>query len=128
MSARGSRFTDHTGREYLDFASQLVDVTIGHQHPELVEARSQAAAMIAVEGPDHVVAIVLEPLVPFDATGADAAPMGEVVAACTAAGLWPMFAGNRVHVVPPCTTTADEVREGLAILDDALASADAPTA
>lgn len=69
-----------------------------------------------------------EPLVPFNATGEAAAPMGEVAAACKQAGLWPMVAGNRVHVVPPCTTTPDEVREGLAILDEALSVADARTA
>lgn len=31
---------------------------------------------------------------------------------------------HRTHVVPPCVTTAEEVREGLAILDDALGVAD----
>jgi taurine--2-oxoglutarate transaminase len=31
-------------------------------------------------------------------------------------------------VVPPCTTTPDEVREGLAVLDDALSVADEFTA
>jgi len=29
-----------------------------------------------------------------------------------------------VHVVPPCTTTVDEMQEGLAILDEALTVAD----
>jgi taurine--2-oxoglutarate transaminase len=61
-----------------------------------------------------------EPLVPFNASGADAAPMGEFAAACKSRGLWPMVAGNRTHVVPPCTTSADEIREGIAILDEAL--------
>ena len=32
---------------------------------------------------------------------------------------------NRTHVVPPCTISADELREGLAILDEALTVADA---
>jgi taurine---2-oxoglutarate transaminase len=31
---------------------------------------------------------------------------------------------NRTHVVPPCTSTEQEVREGLAILDEALDVAD----
>lgn len=65
-----------------------------------------------------------EPLVPFNASGADAAPMNAVVAACKERGLWPFAHFNRVHVVPPCTTTADELREGLAILDEALTVAD----
>jgi taurine--2-oxoglutarate transaminase len=31
---------------------------------------------------------------------------------------------NRLHVVPPCNTSADQVEEGLAILDDVLTVAD----
>jgi len=65
-----------------------------------------------------------EPLVPFNAAGEAAAPMGELMAACKSRGLWPFTHFNRTHVVPPCTTTADEVREGLAILDEALEVAD----
>jgi taurine--2-oxoglutarate transaminase len=65
-----------------------------------------------------------EPLVPYNATGPDAAPMQELAAACKAGGLWPFTHFNRTHVVPPCTITADEVRHGLAVLDGALAVAD----
>jgi taurine--2-oxoglutarate transaminase len=65
-----------------------------------------------------------EPLVPFNAAGGEAAPMGEFAAACRSAGLWPFTHFNRTHVVPPCTTSADEVREGIAILDQALDVAD----
>jgi taurine--2-oxoglutarate transaminase len=65
-----------------------------------------------------------EPLVPFNAAGADATPMAEFAAACKQRGLWPFTHFNRTHVVPPCTTSADEVRAGLAILDEALEVAD----
>jgi taurine--2-oxoglutarate transaminase len=65
-----------------------------------------------------------EPLVPFNATGPDAKPMNDFAAACKERGLWPFTHFNRTHVVPPCTTTAEEVREGLAILDEALDVAD----
>ncbi len=65
-----------------------------------------------------------EPLVPFNASGADAAPMNEFAAACKQRGLWPFVHFNRTHVVPPCTTSAEEIREGMAILDDALTMAD----
>jgi taurine--2-oxoglutarate transaminase len=65
-----------------------------------------------------------EPLVPFNATGADAKAMNDFAAACKQRGLWPFTHFNRTHVVPPCTTTAAEVREGLAILDEALTVAD----
>ncbi len=65
-----------------------------------------------------------EPLVPFNAGGADAKPMVELANACKERGLWPFTHFNRLHVVPPCTTTADELREGLAVLDEALEVAD----
>ncbi|HEX5771635.1 MAG TPA: aspartate aminotransferase family protein, partial [Nocardioidaceae bacterium] len=65
-----------------------------------------------------------EPLVPYNAAGPDAAPMNEFAAACKERGLWPFTHFNRTHVVPPCTTTAEEVAEGIAILDDALTVAD----
>ena len=61
-----------------------------------------------------------EPLVPYNAAGSDAVPMGEFALACKALGLWPFVHFNRTHVVPPCTTTADELQEGLDILDEAL--------
>jgi taurine--2-oxoglutarate transaminase len=66
-----------------------------------------------------------EPLVPYNASGADNAPMAAFAAECKRRGLWPFVNMNRTHVVPPCTVSAAEAREGLAILDEALAVADA---
>lgn len=66
-----------------------------------------------------------EPLVPFNAQGSDAVPMVEFANACKVAGLWPFTHFNRTHVVPPCTASPDEAREGIAILDEALTVADA---
>ncbi|MDX6313179.1 MAG: taurine---2-oxoglutarate transaminase [Streptomyces sp.] len=68
-----------------------------------------------------------EPLVPYNAAGADNAPMAEFAAACKRGGLWPFVNMNRTHVVPPCTVTEAEVKEGLAALDEALSVADAHT-
>jgi taurine--2-oxoglutarate transaminase len=65
-----------------------------------------------------------EPLVPYNAAGEAAAPMNAFAAACKERGLWPMTHFNRTHVVPPCTITEADLREGLAILDDALEVAD----
>jgi taurine--2-oxoglutarate transaminase len=65
-----------------------------------------------------------EPLVPFNASGPDAGPMAEFAAACKQRGLYPFTHFNRTHVVPPCTSTPDEVLEGIAILDEALTVAD----
>ena len=65
------------------------------------------------------------PLVPYNATGADAAPMNELAAACKERGLWPFTHFNRLHVVPPINTPVDEVLQGIEILDEVLDLADA---
>lgn len=65
-----------------------------------------------------------QPYVPFNAAGADAKPMAEIVAFCKQQGLWPFTHFNRIHVVPPCTTSEADLRAGLAILDEALNIAD----
>ena len=67
------------------------------------------------------------PLVPYNASGPANAPMTEVVGACKQRGMLPFTNFNRLHVVPPCTISAAESKEGLAILDEALAVADAHT-
>lgn len=56
-----------------------------------------------------------EPLAPY---GGSSPAMGELVAACKARGLLPFTNFNRLHVVPPCTVTDSEAKDGLAILDD----------
>ena len=66
-----------------------------------------------------------EPLVPYAATGPANAPMVELGRALLQGGVLPLTAGNRLHVVPPCTITEAEVKDGLAVLDDALATTDA---
>ena len=66
-----------------------------------------------------------EPLVPFNAAGPAAAPMNEFAGACKQRGLWPFTHFNRTHVVPPLTISDDDLRAGLAILDEALEVADA---
>ena len=65
-----------------------------------------------------------EPLVPFNAAGADAKPMLELVAACKERNLWPFTHFNRMHVVPPCNTPVEDVKAGLAIIDEVLDLAD----
>ena len=61
-----------------------------------------------------------EPLVPYNAVGADAQPMAEVAAAMRGLGVWPFTHFNRVHFVPPCNVSEAEVSEGIAALDAAL--------
>src|SRR6185503_18008488 len=49
--ARGSRMWDDKGRSWLDFASQLVNVNIGHQHPKLVAAIHEQASRLCTIAP-----------------------------------------------------------------------------
>jgi taurine--2-oxoglutarate transaminase len=65
-----------------------------------------------------------EPLVPYNATGEANAPMAAFGAAARKHGLWPFIGMNRTHVVPPCTITEAEAKEGLTALDAALSVAD----
>ena len=94
---------------------------LGRRHPSVGEVRGLGVFWALELVRDRA---SREPLVPFNAAGADAGPMNEFAAACKERGLWPFTHFNRTHVVPPCTATPDEVREGLAILDEALSVAD----
>jgi taurine--2-oxoglutarate transaminase len=66
-----------------------------------------------------------EPLAPY---GASSPAMNEVIAACRAEKLLIFANFNRLHVVPPCNISAEDLRDGLARLDRALAVADRHTA
>jgi taurine--2-oxoglutarate transaminase len=62
-----------------------------------------------------------EPLAPY---GATSVAMNDIVAASRNEGLLIFTNYNRIHVVPPCTITAPEARDGLERLDRALSVAD----
>src|SRR3989442_6604998 len=49
--AEGRYFWDYDGKRYLDFASQLVNVNIGHQHPKIVAAIKEQADKLCTIGP-----------------------------------------------------------------------------
>ena len=49
--AEGCYFWDYEGKRYLDFASQLVNVSIGHQHPRVIEAIKEQAERLCTIGP-----------------------------------------------------------------------------
>lgn len=61
-----------------------------------------------------------EPLAPY---GSSSPAMNEIIAASRAEKLLIFTNFNRIHVVPPCTITDEEARDGLARLDRALAVA-----
>jgi taurine--2-oxoglutarate transaminase len=62
-----------------------------------------------------------EPLAPYGGTSPEIAA---VLAACKANGLAVFANFNRIHAVPPCNVSDDEVAEGLRALDAALTVAD----
>ncbi len=50
--------------------------------------------------------------------GGSSEAMDGVMAQCRARGLMPFINYNRLHVVPPCTVSEAEAKEGLAVLDE----------
>lgn len=69
-----------------------------------------------------------EPLVPFNPTPAQAAPMTHLVAAAKERGLLVFSHFNRIHVAPPLVTSEDDLLRGVGILDEVLGIADGHTA
>ena len=65
-----------------------------------------------------------EPLAPY---GGSSPAMNAAIAACKSGGLLPFANFNRIHAVPACNISDDEVAEGLRILDAALTVADEHT-
>jgi taurine--2-oxoglutarate transaminase len=49
--AEGRYFWDYDGKRYLDLASQLVNVSIGYQHPKVVAAIKEQAEKLCTIGP-----------------------------------------------------------------------------
>ncbi|NLA34825.1 MAG: aspartate aminotransferase family protein [Actinobacteria bacterium] len=100
--------------------------------PELEAMKQRHASIGEVRGLGVFWAIELvrnretrEMLVPYNAAGAAAKPMADVVAAIREQGVWCFAHFNRVHITPPCNTSPEDVRTGLAAIDKALEIADA---
>jgi taurine--2-oxoglutarate transaminase len=60
-----------------------------------------------------------EPLAPY---GASSAAMRAIAERATRNGLLLFQNMNRFHLTPPCTVTAEEAKEALAMFDDALSA------
>ncbi|MGN7860486.1 aspartate aminotransferase family protein [Microbacterium sp. 22303] len=110
-----------------DLGSRIVEPTLrswAEKHPSVGEVRGQGLfwAVELVRSKE-----TREPLVPFNAAGSDAAPMGAFVAAAKKGGVWPFVHFNRTHIAPPLVITEDELVRGLGVLDEALDVADSYT-
>ncbi|MEZ0339408.1 aspartate aminotransferase family protein [Mycobacterium sp. pV006] len=109
----------------VDNAARIGDEVLG---PGLRELATRHPSVGEVRGAGVFWAVELvadrqtrEPLAPY---GSSSAAMNSVIAECKRLGLLPFANYNRIHVVPPCVITDELAREGLAILDRALAVAD----
>ena len=63
-----------------------------------------------------------EPLAPY---GGSSPAMNQLAVECKKRGLLPFANFNRLHVVPPCTVSDTEAKDGLAVLDEVFAVIDA---
>lgn len=87
---------------------------IGEQHlgPGLAALAAKHPSVLEVRGTGVFWAVELEDPLPGQ--------MAAIKAGCLRRGLLPFLADNRIHVVPPCIVTPDEVHRALAILDEVL--------
>jgi len=91
---------------------------LAQRHPSVGEVRGLGVfwALELVSDP-----ATREPLAPY---GSSSPAMNDVLAACKAGGLMPFANFNRLHVVPPCNVSDTEVKDGLAVLDEAFSVID----
>ena len=91
---------------------------LAERHPVIGEVRGTAVFWALDLVSDRQSKQMLAPY------GGSSAAMTALLEECKARGLMPFTNYNRLHVVPPCTITAAEAKEGIAILDESLAVAD----
>jgi taurine---2-oxoglutarate transaminase len=91
---------------------------LADRHPVIGEVRGTAVfwALDLVSNRE-----TREMLAPY---GGSSQAMDALMSECKSRGLVPFTNFNRLHVVPPCTISESEAKEGLAILDEALTVAD----
>ncbi len=107
-----------------DLGERIVEPTLRswvEKHPSVGEVRGRGLFWAVELVRDKQ---TREPLVPFNAAGPDAAPMGAFAAAAKKAGVWPFTHFNRTHIAPPLVITEEELTRGLAAIDEALTVAD----
>jgi len=101
------------------FAPRLEELAT--KHPWIGEVRGTGAFWALELVADRT---TREPLAPY---GSSSAEIGALVAACKERGLLPFTNFNRIHLVPPLTSSASEVVEAIEILDDALTAVAPPS-
>ena len=116
---REEGIVEHAAAMGAEFSDALYG--LAERHPSIGEVRGLGCfwGLELVRNRD-----TREPLVPFNATGDAAAPVGRLAKAALERGLYLMTHWNVVMVCPPLTITPEELAEGVAVLDDVLAIAD----
>ncbi|RAT16454.1 MULTISPECIES: aspartate aminotransferase family protein [Lonsdalea] len=102
----------------VDNAAQVGDAVLAPGLRELAE-KYDIVGETRGKGVFHALELVIDPVAK---TPMPADKMAQLKADLYARGMLGFLAENRVHVVPPCVVTADEARQGLAMIDDALAA------
>jgi taurine---2-oxoglutarate transaminase len=116
---REEGIVEHAAAMGTEFAAALHGLAV--RHPSIGEVRGLGCfwGLELVRNRE-----TREPLVPFNATGEAAKPVARLSKAALERGLYLMTHWNVVMVCPPLTITSEELAEGIAILDNALAIAD----
>ncbi|MER5478736.1 aspartate aminotransferase family protein [Streptomyces sp. NPDC002734] len=109
----------------VDHARRIGDDVLG---PGLAELAARHPIVGEVRGRGVFWALELvadqdsrEPVAP---TGGSSPVMAQAVRLCKERGLLPFTNSHRIHLVPPCTVSADEAREGLRVIDEVLGRLD----
>ena len=103
----------------VDHAREIGAESIGPALEDLAE-RHQVIGEVRGEGVFWAVELVADRKTrePLAATA-----MGRIKSALVGRGLLPFVQDNRIHVVPPCVVTAEEVADAMAIYDEVLSTA-----
>jgi taurine--2-oxoglutarate transaminase len=91
---------------------------LAERHPVVGEVRGLGVFWAVELVSDRATRAMLAPY------GGSSPAMNELVAESKKRGLLPFTNFNRMHVVPPCTVSEAEAKEGLAILDEVLTVVD----
>ena len=94
---------------------------LAERHPSIGEVRGKGLFLAIELVKDRT---TREPLVPFAAGGADAAPMSEMIKHAMNEGLYLSAFSNVIRLTPPLNITHDELQFAIEVLDGTLEIAD----
>ncbi|WP_324652967.1 aspartate aminotransferase family protein [Georgenia sp. H159] len=117
MASIVGSITAMAGEGIVEHAARIGAEVLGPALAELAD-RHTVVGEARGEGVFWALELVADPATREPASGA---VMGRVKSELLARGVLPMIVDNRIHVVPPCVITPEEVARGVAVLDEVLA-------